>query len=141
MKGPMVAPAPPVYRINVTPIIDVALVLVIILLITAPMMSVADMDVTLPDAHTRDVREADKVLVTLDRQGEVAIQEDIVGKDQFRAELSARLKTMDADDAVVVIRADRSLHHGLVSKIVDEAKEAGARRIAIATSPKVVDSK
>ena len=53
MKEPLVQPSSSMYRINVTPIIDVALVLVIILLVTAPLMTVADMDVELPGARTR----------------------------------------------------------------------------------------
>ena len=91
MKAPLVRPAPAMYRINVTPIIDVALVLVIILLVTAPLMSVADMDVTLPGARTRDVREADKVLVTVDAQGAVAIFEERVEAVDFRVALGQQL--------------------------------------------------
>lgn len=140
MKPPLVRPAPAMYRINVTPIIDVALVLVIILLVTAPLMSVADMDVTLPGARTRDVREADKVLVTVDAQGAVAIFEERVEAVDFRVALGQQLQEMDSrDDAVVVIRADQGLSHGVVSRIVEQARSAGAVRVAIATSPKVVD--
>lgn len=142
MREPLVRPAPAMYRINVTPIIDVALVLVIILLVTAPLMSVADMDVTLPSARTRDVREADKILVTIDAHGGLAIHEDLVSPDDFRALLGEYLADLESSrDAVVVIRADQGLSHGLVSLVVEEARLAGAVRVAIATQTKVVDSR
>ena len=91
MRPPIVQAPPPVYRINVTPIIDVALVLVIILLVTAPLLTVADLDVTLPGARTRDVDELHKVLVTLGRDGAVAIDEDRVAPERLRAALRRRL--------------------------------------------------
>ena len=142
MKEPLVQPSSSMYRINVTPIIDVALVLVIILLVTAPLMTVADMDVELPGARTRDVRESEKVLVTVDAYGAVAIHEQRVGTAQFRAELAEVLRGLNSEeDAVVVIRADRGLSHGVVSRVVEQARAAGAARVAIATAPKVVESR
>ena len=141
MKAPLVQSSPAMYRINVTPIIDVALVLVIILLVTAPLMTVADMDVELPGARTRDVRESEKVLVTVDAYGAVAIHEQRVGTDRFQAALADILRGLESDeDAVVVIRADRGLSHGVVSRVVEQARAAGAARVAIATAPKVVES-
>ena len=58
MRRRVVPDAQPITRVNVTPIIDVALVLVIILLVTAPMLSVADLPVNLPAAHTREAESA-----------------------------------------------------------------------------------
>ena len=65
MKQPLFEPAPTVARINVTPIIDVALVLVIILLVTAPMISNSDMDVDLPQVQTRAPEDEVRMSVTM----------------------------------------------------------------------------
>ena len=73
MKKPLVEGAPCIVKINVTPIIDVALVLVIILLVTAPILSVADLDIQLPTAHTRGAEDDVRISVTLGSQGELAI--------------------------------------------------------------------
>ena len=138
MKAPLVQTSPAMYRINVTPIIDVALVLVIILLVTAPLMTV---DVELPGARTRDVRESEKVLVTVDAYGAVAIHEQRVGTERFQGALAKVLRDLESGkEAVVVIRADRGLSHGVVSRVVEQARAAGAARVAIATAPKVVES-
>ena len=57
MRKPAIPETPCMVKINVTPIIDVALVLVIILLVTAPILSVADLDIQLPTAHTRGAED------------------------------------------------------------------------------------
>ena len=59
-------------KVNVTPIIDVALVLVIILLVTAPLLSVADLPVDLPQARTREAEDQRNISVTLGSDGSLA---------------------------------------------------------------------
>ena len=119
-------------KINVTPIIDVALVLVIILLVTAPMMSVADLPVDLPTARTRGAESQRNVSVTLDRSGEVAVDDKVVSRADLRAAIAARLAEEDAD-ILVVIRADEKLPYAEVRRALEAAREAGARNLAIAT--------
>ena len=65
----------PVAKINVVPIIDVALVLVIILMVTAPMIAVSDLDIELPKAKTRSMEGGDRISVTLDSKGRLAVDE------------------------------------------------------------------
>jgi biopolymer transport protein TolR len=118
-------------RINVTPIIDVALVLVIILLVTAPLMSVADLPVDLPQAHSRDAEDERNVSITRTASGELAIDETRVTPQTFAGALHARL----AGDAnvLVVLRADSSLPYADVRGLLAKARAAGARRLAVAT--------
>lgn len=122
--------------INVTPIIDVALVLVIILLITAPMMALADIDVTLPAAMSRGIEEVVKVNITLNKAGELAINEHLVGESDFGPSLSALLSNPDNKDVLVVLRADKEVPYSSIRSILGEARAAGAGRLAIATLPK-----
>ena len=124
-------------KINVTPIIDVALVLVIILLVTAPMLSVADLPVDLPQARSREAEDERNVSITLSTTGAVAIDEDIVSRADLRAALAARLAKDGNADALVVVRADTGTPYSAVRELLEDARAAGALRIAIATRQKV----
>lgn len=119
-------------RLNLTPIIDVALVLVIILLVTAPMLSVADLPVDLPAARTRGLETERNVSITLDRAGEVAIDERIIRRGALTAELAQRLAN-ESPDVLVVIRADAGLTYADIRGALEDARAAGAKRLAIAT--------
>jgi biopolymer transport protein ExbD len=121
-------------RINVTPIIDVALVLVIILLITAPMLAVADLDLELPGAHTRDTEDQSYVSVTLGRDGQVAVEDMLVGGvEDVGAVLRTRLSEIGRQESLVVVRADAGLPHAFVRGVIEQVRAGGAQRMAIAT--------
>jgi biopolymer transport protein TolR len=126
----------PITKVNVTPIIDVALVLVIILLVTAPMLTVADLPVDLPAAHTRDAEDERNVSITLGQNGEVAIDRDVISLDDLHRVLAARLAEPGNGDVLVVVRADAGATHADVRHLLAEARAAGATRIAIATRQK-----
>ncbi|MCK4351641.1 MAG: biopolymer transporter ExbD [Candidatus Krumholzibacteria bacterium] len=124
---------PQTARMNLTPIIDVALVLVIILLITAPMLSVADIDVDLPTAQTRGAEDEGRISITLGKTGELAVNEDIVTPDKLREILKMLLAKKQNNNTLVVVRADQEVPYELIRVILREAREAGANRLAIAT--------
>jgi biopolymer transport protein ExbD len=129
--------APLLTRINVTPIIDVALTLVIILLITAPMISTAKLEVTLPPASTRDAEDQGFVSITVSRAGEIAVDEQLVpGTAALATALRARLDERADADRYVIVRADAGVRHGLVREVLDAAKEGGASRLGVATRQK-----
>ena len=137
MRPPLVNISPMMTRINVTPIIDVALVLVIILLITAPMLSVADLEVELPTAHSRDVEDQGFISITLSRTGEIALDETVLsGVEQIRSALATRISDQEGDKAMVVVRADAGLPHSLVRQVLEEARLGGATHLGIATRQK-----
>jgi len=116
----------------VTPIIDVALVLVIILLITAPVLSISDLGVNLPSASTRGAEDEDRLSVTLASTGELSIEQTIVDRDDLVEAIRERLETGGAK-TLVVIRADEKVPYRDVRSLLGMAREAGALRLAIAT--------
>ena len=118
-------------KVNVTPIIDVALVLVIILMITAPMIAVSDVDVQLPRAQTRNLEGHDRISITVGAGGELAVDEENITEKVLESTIAERLK--DRTDVIVVIRADQSVAYSAVRKIVEAARAAGASRIAVGT--------
>ena len=120
-------------KINVTPIIDVALVLVIILLVTAPMMSVADLPVDLPSARTREAEDERNVSITVASDGSMAVDNEMVTLDTFGPTLARRLAEPGNHDVLVIVRADTNTPYADVRQVLDRARIAGANRLAIAT--------
>jgi biopolymer transport protein TolR len=123
-------------KINVTPIIDVALVLVIILLVTAPMMSVADLQVDLPSARTREAEDERNVSVTVATDGSMAVDNEIVNMETLGPTLARRLSERGNQEVLVIVRADTSTPYSNVRQVLDRARIAGATRLAIATRQK-----
>ena len=136
MRRTLVTPNPTVARVNITPVIGLALVLVLILLITAPMFSVADVEVELPIAATRGPEDSRRVTVTLSASGELAVNEHRLERRQLLAFLSETLEEPDLEGALVVVRADEGVRYETIREIVAEASAAGATRIAIGTRQK-----
>ena len=120
-----------------TPLIDVALVLVIIMLVTAPMLSVADLPVNLPQAATREAENERNVSVTLGADGRLAVDEQVVMVDALVVTLQKRLAEPGNRDVLVVVRADSGAPYASVKRLLEQARAAGATRIAIATRQRV----
>jgi len=124
-------------RPNMTPLIDVALVLVIILLVTAPMLSVADLPVNLPQAATREAENERNLSITLGADGRLAVDDQVVTVDALVGALQARLAEPGNRDVLVVVRADSGAPYASVKRLLEQARAAGATRIAIATRQRV----
>jgi biopolymer transport protein ExbD len=123
-------------KVNVTPIIDVALVLVIILLVTAPLLSVADLPVDLPQARTREAEDERNVSITLSTSGAIAVDEEIIPRLALAPMLRTRLSEAGNQSVLVVVRADSGVPFRSVQEILADARAAGATRLAIATRQK-----
>jgi biopolymer transport protein ExbD len=120
-------------KVNVTPLIDVALVLVIILIVTAPMLCATDLPVNLPAAHTREAEDERNVSVTIASNGDMAVDDQRVVAEQLRAHLTDLLARPGNQQVLVVVRADAGTPFRTVRQALDSARAAGARRLAIAT--------
>lgn len=114
-------------EINVVPLVDVVLVLLLVFMVTAPMMS-RGIDVTLPTAESRADREEDRTAVTVDPQGRVYLEGRLVAT---LVELEERVKQLMETRAakVVYLRADESLQYGKVIQVVDVLKKAGVEQV------------
>jgi len=120
--------------INVTPIIDVALVLVIILMITTPIMTISDISVNLPEAHVRSAEEGERVNITVNPAGDVAVDKMMIAREDLVGTLASRLQAPGLADLMVVVRADGAVDHKVVRGVLKDARMAGAHRLAIATT-------
>ena len=113
-------------EINVTPLVDVVLVLLLVFMVTAPMMS-RGIDVSLPVADQPQIPQQDRITVSLNAEGRVYLADQPVNilllEDKIRGLTSGR------PDTVVYLRADEGLRYGNVIKVVDVIKRAGVDRI------------
>lgn len=117
--------------VNMAPIINVALVLVIVLIITAPILNIPSIPINLPRAVTIEAKEQN-ITISYSRDGKVAIDTQVISWKDLVPKLKYRLK--ENSKALVIIRADKDVPYGEIEKIFDIViKKAGAKRIAVAT--------
>ncbi|MDF1615268.1 protein TolR [Desulfurivibrio dismutans] len=120
--------------INVTPLVDVMLVLLIIFMIAAPMMT-QGVDVDLPETTTQPLRQAaDPVMITVDRSGEIYF-DDIKGTREILRQQLASLAQRRGTDQAVLLRADREVPYGLVVAVMADIKDAGFNQLGMITQP------
>lgn len=123
-----------VTRINVTPLVDVGLVLVIIFMVTAPLFEQPTLQVNLPQASTKEGEERENITVTITSEGKLAVNEQEVAQDQLETVLKKKLAK--SGEKYVILRADKDSLHGDLLFAMRIAKELGAKAISIATQPK-----
>jgi len=118
----------PLAEINVTPLVDVMLVLLIIFMVTAPMLA-AGIKVNLPGASTAQPLETkDPVIVAVTKDGAVSVGKDAVARDALVATVKARLAD---SNGVVQLRGDRDASYGDVVSVMDDLAAGGLNHIAI----------
>ena len=125
----------PMSEINVTPLVDVMLVLLIVFMITAPLLTVG-VPVELPQTQAPPISEPKEPLViTLNREGAVYIQETSVPVDTLVAKLQAI--TGANPDAVLYVRGDKEINYGRVLEVMSLISSAGFRKVSlVAEQPK-----
>ena len=119
--------------INVTPFVDVMLVLLIIFMVTAPMM-VQGVDVALPEVSaTPMVTEKENLTVTIDREANIYINDFQVRMDFLQEKLEKIL--VGKTDREVFFRADKDVPYGVVVGVMAEIKAAGVDKLGMVTDP------
>jgi biopolymer transport protein ExbD len=117
--------------IHIAPVINVALVLVLILMITAPIINMPNITINLPKAVTIEGKEQN-ITISYAKDGRIAINTQVVSWNDLLPEIKYRLR--QNRKILVIIRADKDIPYGEVEKILDIViKQAGAKRIAVAT--------
>ena len=119
-------------EINVTPLVDVMLVLLIIFMVAAPMMS-RGIDIELPATRTAKEIGEERIVVSIARDGGLYINERPVHPELF----ADRIKQIAAGrpGEGIYLRADRDLAYGRVLGVMDQIRAAGVDRIAMVTTP------
>lgn len=121
-----------VAEINITPLTDIFLVLLIIFMVTTSVISSQGKEVALPEAAVA-AQSPQGVTVTVTAADEIAVDGTVVPLEQLEPTLKAALE--GAREKVVVLRGDRAVELGRAVGILDTAQRAGATGIALATQP------
>ncbi len=130
----------PIAGINIAPVINVALILVIVLIITAPFLNLPNIPVNLPKAVTIETKEKN-ITISYSKDGKLALNTETITFKEFIPMLRKELKK-NKRNILVIIRADKDVPYGNVEKIIDLIRnKTKARRIAIATQQRKVINK
>jgi biopolymer transport protein TolR len=123
----------PLSEINVTPFVDVVLVLLIIFMVTAPMMQ-QGVDVDLPETTTQPLRMQDEPLIlSIQKEGKYYLGRSEVPLEELQAKLEAIFEGRDSKE--IFLRADSEAPYGVVVKGLAAAREAGASKLGMVTEP------
>ena len=120
-------------EINVTPFVGVALVLLIIFMVTAPMMQ-QGIDVDLPETTTQPLRVKDEPLIlTVQKDGKYYLARREIPEAELREKLEAIFEGRDTKE--IFLRGDKDPPYGVVVKALAAAREAGASQLGMVTEP------
>ena len=127
----------PMSDINVTPLVDVMLVLLVVFMVTAPLLTVG-VPVDLPQTQAPPINEPKEPLViTVNRDGAIFIQEASVPVDSLVPKLQAI--TGSNPDAVLYVRGDKEINYGRVLEVMSLVSSAGFRKVSlVAEAPKTL---
>ena len=119
--------------INVTPFVDVMLVLLIIFMVTAPMM-MQGVEVNLPKTTTKHIKtREDPLILTVNKKREISIENYQIKLEDLESKLQKILKYRR--DKEVLLKADRELPYGFVMKVIAGVKRAGIEKLGMITEP------
>lgn len=119
-------------EINVTPLVDVMLVLLIIFMVTAPLLQ-QGVDVNLPKAKGKDLPPEERVSIVIKKGGVIFMNDTQVSM----AELLKKLSAVGKLNPNVFLKADKDVPYGLVVEVMGEIKEAGIEKLGMITEPKI----
>ncbi len=119
-------------EINVIPLVDVVLVLLVIFMVTAPMLY-RGMDLNLPQSSSNTITPEERVVLTVERDRRVYVDKELIPLAQLPQKMDAvRRKNPDVS---VFLRADQDVSYGTVVQVMDSIKKAGIVKLGMVTDP------
>jgi biopolymer transport protein TolR len=119
--------------INVVPLVDVMLVLLIIFMVTAPMMMVG-VEINLPQTKAQSIKtQEDPLILTVNKKGEIFLEEHAMKLEELGTKIETIFKYRR--DKEVILRADKDIPYGFVINVMAEVKRAGVTKLGMVTEP------
>jgi len=125
---------PVMSEINVTPMVDVMLVLLIIFMVSAPLLTVG-VPIDLPQTQASSLDQADKepLAVSVNTDGKVFLQNSEIELEALVPKLQAIAQARGGNDERIYVRGDKTVNYGTVMKVMGRLSAAGFRRVALVT--------
>lgn len=120
-------------EINITPLTDVMMVLLVIFMVTTPLIMKANIDINLPKAHVKQETETRHLQIMLTKNGQLYLDGQKIEKTKLRELLDKAMK--ESKDPSVTVSADEQVAYGEAVKILDIARQAGAEKLVLAAEP------
>jgi len=120
----------PMAEINVTPFVDVVLVLLIIFMVTAPFLA-GGLEIDLPKVATKGLDVHEGLIISIRRDLTLAVGETVVRSDRFEA----ALKKANASERPVFLKADKSVPYGTIVEYIARMRRAGVSQLGLVTEP------
>jgi biopolymer transport protein TolR len=119
--------------INVTPFVDVMLVLLIIFMVTAPMM-MQGVEVNLPQTTTKSIKtKEDPLILTVNKKGEIYLEDHKIKLEDLETKVKTIFKYRR--DKEILLKADKDLPYGMVINVMAGVKRAGVTKLGMVTEP------
>jgi len=116
-------------EINVTPFVDVMLVLLIIFMVTAPLLQ-QGIDINLPQAKGKEMAPTERIVVTIKSNGKIYLEKSSLTLKELTAKLSKK------KNKEVYLKADKDVPYGNVVTVMGELREIGIEKLGMVTEPK-----
>jgi biopolymer transport protein ExbD/biopolymer transport protein TolR len=121
-------------EINITPLVDVVLVLLIIFMLTAPVIQ-SGIEVAVPKTRTVKEITQQRLVISINKKQEVFLNNDAINIHQIGPTLQSRLNGQPEAQKVVYVRADQDVPFGAFATVMDAVKQAGVTNVSIVTQP------
>ena len=119
-------------EINVTPLVDVMLVLLIIFMVTAPLLQ-QGIDVNLPKAKGKEMPAEERIILVIKKDGKIFMNDTPVSL----SDMKKKLQSISKLNPNIFLKADRDISYGLVVKVMGEVKDAGIEKLGMITEPSI----
>jgi biopolymer transport protein TolR len=124
---------PVMAEINVTPMVDVMLVLLIIFMVSAPLLTVG-VQIDLPQTQAKSLsQDKEPLTVTVNTKGEVYLMNSEIKVEELIAKLKAITEARGGADERIYVRGDKNVNYGTVMRVMGRLSAAGFRRVALVT--------
>ena len=118
--------------INITPLVDVVLVLLIIFMVTAPVLQ-SGIDVSVPKTKTVKEITEERLVITINKDQRVFLGNDAINVHEIGSKLQQKIR--DPRSQMIFVRADENVPFGAFATVMDAVKQAGFRNVSIVTQP------